>query len=138
MSPLQPTLPFKKPSTHTAQLKRGFSYSQDLLRKAHSVTGKTWAHGGLSHGVFSSTPAATITSIRTVTPSEQVFSPVTSWIPIYTDLSMNLRKSVQRAHTTAPSFAQSLLNISGKFTNEIQANPQQVCVALLPSISMML
>lgn len=33
MKPLQPILSFMKPSTHTAQLKRGFSYFQDLIRK---------------------------------------------------------------------------------------------------------
>lgn len=71
-------LSFTKPSTHTAQLKMGFSYFQDLIKKhTHSIMGQTWTQSGLSHGMSSTTPPATITSIRTVTPSEQMFSPVT-------------------------------------------------------------
>lgn len=103
-------LPFIKPSTHTAQLKRGFSFFQDLLRKAHSIWDKTWAHSTLSHGLVSTTSPAPITPTRTVTPSKQMFSPFTGAAGSqYADLSAELSKNVQRPQTTEPSFAQFLL-----------------------------
>lgn len=40
--------------------------------------GQTWTQSSFSQGMFSTTSPATITSMRTLTPSEQMFCPVTS------------------------------------------------------------
>lgn len=121
MSPLQPVLPFMKPPTHAAQLKRAFSCFQDLLRKARRKDLGTrwsvsWAH--FHYPTSTRNPHKKSDTLQTNIQSCHWGS----CIPICTDLS----KNVQRPPTTEPSFAQSLHNISGKFTNQIQANFQKL------------